>query len=125
MSIARVCNQWLNLLFNCLLLHSWICCGGGVGAKSDKFTFHENISDATDFENYFETYGFVYEQKRMLEDEIRMKSYHDAILGNADYFQGKVVLDVGAGTGILSMWAAQAGAVKVVFFSICQYVNSL
>ena len=68
------------------------------------FTFHENVSNAEDFTNYFQEYGTIYEQKRMLEDEIRMNSYHEAIMGNAEYFSGKTVLDVGAGTGVLSMW---------------------
>ena len=49
----------------------------------------------------------------MLEDSERMRSYFEAIVGNAEAFAGKVVLDVGAGTGILGIWAAKAGAKKV------------
>lgn len=43
-----------------------------------------------------------------------MGAYHDAIKLNAkQHFEGKVVLDVGTGTGVLSIWAAQAGAKRV------------
>ena len=43
-----------------------------------------------------------------------VRRYRDAILGNPECFKDKVVLDVGAGSGILSMWAAQAGAKRVI-----------
>lgn len=42
-----------------------------------------------------------------------MAAYHSAILGNADVFRDKVVMDIGTGSGILAVWAAQAGARKV------------
>jgi len=49
----------------------------------------------------------------MLSDEVRMQAYYDAVLKNTEAFKNKVVLDVGTGTGILAIWAAQAGAAKV------------
>mmetsp|Transcript_22488 Transcript_22488/g.60839 ORF Transcript_22488/g.60839 Transcript_22488/m.60839 type:complete len:371 (-) Transcript_22488:562-1674(-) len=71
------------------------------------------FEDTTDYANYFVTYGYLYHQKQMLEDHTRMISYRDAILRNRDCFEGAVVLDVGAGSGVLGIWAAQAGARKV------------
>jgi protein arginine N-methyltransferase 1 len=49
----------------------------------------------------------------MLKDSVRTKSYRAAILQNRHLFKDKIVLDVGCGTGILSMFAAQAGAAHV------------
>ncbi|GAX16444.1 type I protein arginine methyltransferase [Fistulifera solaris] len=68
---------------------------------------------ATDFANYFCAYSQIYHQKSMLSDHQRMAAYHSAILGNQDVFRDKVVMDIGTGSGILSVWAAQAGARKV------------
>ena len=68
---------------------------------------------SSDFANYFCTYAFIYHQKQMLSDDLRMQSYRDAIFLNPSHFKDKVVLDVGTGSGILAIWAAQAGARRV------------
>ena len=68
---------------------------------------------AKDFANYFSVYAESDHQKQMLMDHERMRSYHSAILSNKAMFQDKVVLDVGTGSGVLAIWAAQAGASKV------------
>jgi type I protein arginine methyltransferase len=50
----------------------------------------------------------------MLQDNVRTSMYQAAILGNGhSMFKDKLVMDVGAGSGILSFFAVQAGASKV------------
>ncbi|KYQ99669.1 protein arginine methyltransferase [Tieghemostelium lacteum] len=63
---------------------------------------------------YFDSYSHFGIHEEMLKDEVRTLSYRKAIVGNRQLFQGKVVLDVGCGTGILCMFAAQAGAKMVI-----------
>jgi protein arginine N-methyltransferase 3 len=50
----------------------------------------------------------------MLKDAIRTDAYRDFVYQNKHVFKDKVVLDVGCGTGILSMFCAKAGARKVI-----------
>lgn len=61
---------------------------------------------------YKECYGSGAIHCAMLEDKVRMTSYKSAI--TPQVFKDKLVLDVGCGTGILSLWAARAGAKHVV-----------
>ena len=75
---------------------------------------------AKDFANYFCSYGYLYHQKQMLTDHQRMSAYHTAVMSNAALFEGKVVLDVGTGSGILAIWAAQAGAKAVYAIERCR-----
>lgn len=49
----------------------------------------------------------------MLKDQVRTLTYRNAMYHNKHLFKGKIVLDVGCGTGILSMFAARAGAKHV------------
>jgi len=59
---------------------------------------------------YFDSYAHHGIHEEMLKDQVRTQTYQNAILQNPHLFRDKIVLDVGCGTGILSMFAAQAGA---------------
>jgi predicted RNA methylase len=59
----------------------------------------------------------------MLEDQERMISYKTAIMTNKSHFEGKTIMDVGAGSGILSIFCALAGARKVYAVEASDAVN--
>jgi histone-arginine methyltransferase CARM1 len=68
-------------------------------------------------------YGQLLHQGNMLQDHVRTGRYQQAIFDNAIDFRGKVVLDVGTGTGILAFFAAQAGAKKVYAVELSDAAN--
>lgn len=49
----------------------------------------------------------------MIQDQVRTATYASFIL-KSGIFQDATVLDVGCGTGILSLFAARAGAKRVI-----------
>ena len=48
-----------------------------------------------------------------MKDAVRTRAYQRAIEENPQDFKDKIVLDIGCGTGILSIFAARAGAKHV------------
>ncbi|KAE8700324.1 putative protein arginine N-methyltransferase 1 [Hibiscus syriacus] len=52
-------------------------------------------------------------EDEMLKDVVRTSTYQNVIYRNKFLFENKVVLDVRAGTGILSLFCAKAGAAHV------------
>ncbi|KAF8388847.1 hypothetical protein HHK36_025527 [Tetracentron sinense] len=70
-------------------------------------------SDKTSADYYFDSYSHFGIHEEMLKDTVRTKTYQNVIYQNSFLFKNKVVLDVGAGTGILSLFCAKAGAKHV------------
>jgi len=73
----------------------------------------KELTDAERDPSYFNYYAQLTHQQNMLEDNIRTSTYNSAILSNSSLFKDKTVCDIGAGSGILSYIAVQAGASKV------------
>ncbi|XP_021762810.1 probable histone-arginine methyltransferase 1.3 [Chenopodium quinoa] len=83
---------------------------GAVSACRSKFDSKTEPSSA---KMYFHYYGQLLHQQNMMQDYVRTGTYYAAVMENRVDFCGKVVVDVGAGSGILSLFAAQAGAKHV------------
>ncbi|KNA14119.1 hypothetical protein SOVF_110490 [Spinacia oleracea] len=68
----------------------------------------------TDFDvAYFQSYSHLGIHEEMIKDHVRTDTYRNAIFKYKHLIAGKVVVDVGCGTGILSIFCAQAGAKRV------------
>jgi ribosomal protein L11 methylase PrmA len=61
---------------------------------------------------YFESYSFFDIHREMLGDRARTEAYQKALENNPSLIQNATLLDVGCGTGVLSMFAARGGASK-------------
>jgi histone-arginine methyltransferase CARM1 len=63
---------------------------------------------------YFRYYGLISQQENMLRDDVRTGTYRAAMSERSRAaFAGKIVVDVGCGSGVLSFFAASAGARRV------------
>ena len=88
-----------------------------------KMATEADARDLAEKDYYFNSYSHYGIHMEMLKDRSRTESYRDAIYRNAYMFKGKTVLDVGCGTGILSMFCAKAGAKKVIGIDCSSIAN--
>ena len=72
----------------------------------------EKVRDSDD--SYFNSYSYFEIHKDMLSDKARTGAYRDALTKNPTLINDANVLDVGCGTGILSMFAARDGGARNV-----------
>lgn len=66
------------------------------------------------YDQYFAVYAHPDVHRQMLQDRPRTEAYGKALTDEPSVVRGKTVLDFGCGTGILSMFAAKAGAERVI-----------
>ncbi|XP_021571479.1 protein arginine N-methyltransferase 2 isoform X3 [Carlito syrichta] len=91
------------------------CCGyipaNHVGKQMDEYDPEDTWQD----EEYFGSYGTLKLHLEMLADQPRTTKYHSVILQNKESLKDKVILDVGCGTGIISLFCAHYAQPKVVY----------
>lgn len=75
--------------------------------------------------NYFGAYSSFGIHREMISDKVRMDAYSQAILKNPSLMTGAVVMDVGCGTGILSLFAAKTGASRVIAIEASEKMASV
>ena len=80
--------------------------------RTDEDEEDARVRDSDD--SYFNSYSYFEIHKDMLSDKTRTDAYRDALTKNPTLMNDANVLDVGCGTGILSMFAARDGGARNV-----------
>jgi type I protein arginine methyltransferase len=79
--------------------------------------------DLSSSDYYFNSYAHFSIHEEMIKDKVRTGCYRLAMLSNPHLFQNKVVLDIGCGTGILSLFAVKAGAAHVYAIECSEIIH--
>jgi len=85
-----------------------------VVSETDYASYYRENHEWQD-EEYFDNYGKLKLHLEMLNDKSRTLAYRKAINNHLDVFAGKTILDVGCGTGILSLFCARDGHANKVY----------
>uniref|UniRef100_A0A3Q3EDD0 Protein arginine N-methyltransferase 2 n=1 Tax=Labrus bergylta TaxID=56723 RepID=A0A3Q3EDD0_9LABR len=74
-----------------------------------------SLEDPWQDEEYFGSYGTLRLHLEMLSDKSRTEAYRQVILSNSASLKNKVVMDLGCGTGIISLFCAQLAQPSLVY----------
>ncbi|XP_051998886.1 protein arginine N-methyltransferase 2 [Xyrauchen texanus] len=75
----------------------------------------EDVEDAWQNDEYFGNYGILRLHLEMLSDKPRTEMYRQVILRNSTALGGKVVMDLGCGTGVISLFCARLAQPAAVY----------
>ncbi|MED6254392.1 hypothetical protein ATANTOWER_024770 [Ataeniobius toweri] len=74
-----------------------------------------SLEDPWQDDEYFGSYGTLRLHLEMLSDRSRTETYRQVIVSNSASLRNKVVMDLGCGTGIISLFCAQLAQPSVVY----------
>uniref|UniRef100_A0A3B3W1D6 Protein arginine N-methyltransferase 2 n=1 Tax=Poecilia latipinna TaxID=48699 RepID=A0A3B3W1D6_9TELE len=74
-----------------------------------------SLEDPWQDDEYFGSYGTLRLHLEMLSDRSRTETYRQVIVSNSASLRDKVVMDLGCGTGIISMFCAQLAKPSMVY----------
>ncbi|XP_064598544.1 protein arginine N-methyltransferase 2-like isoform X2 [Liolophura sinensis] len=102
--LKQDCNWW------------WAELDGWQGyVPANHFTRRTSKQFVWQDDEYFGNYSHLKLHQEMLSDRPRTEAYLQAVQMNEPFLRDKVILDVGCGTGVLSMFCAKYGNCKKVY----------
>ncbi|CAG09275.1 unnamed protein product, partial [Tetraodon nigroviridis] len=87
---------------------SYLCQTGDAGEEDE-------IEDPWQDEEYFGSYSTLRLHLEMLSDRSRTETYRRVVVSNRASLRNKAVMDLGCGTGIISLFCAQLAQPSVVY----------
>ncbi|XP_033842280.1 protein arginine N-methyltransferase 2 [Periophthalmus magnuspinnatus] len=87
----------------------------GLEDKAEPGEQEEDLEDPWQDVEYFGSYGTLKLHLEMLSDRSRTEAYRQVVLNNRDFLRDKVVMDLGCGTGIISLFCAQLAQTAKVY----------